>query len=188
MNPTNDSNSLSIGIRESLSEDLGTVKMIEIESGLSSWGEDSYASELERSDSLFYVATVSRKEVFDQSFREEVVGFVLARLISNIYFNNIQLSNSLTQSEIEIYNLAVARRFRNHKIGSGLLQKILETASEIGAVKIYLEVRRSNLAAIKLYQRHGFSQIGERRKFYTNPTEDALLMCRTKGACNLKLS
>ena len=41
----------------------------------------------------------------------------------------------------------------------------------------YLEVRKSNENAISLYQKNGFKICGERKNFYKNPTENALLMC-----------
>lgn len=45
-----------------------------------------------------------------------------------------------------------------------------------GLQYVILEVRVSNLSAIKLYQRLGFEQVGLRRKYYTDTGEDALLM------------
>lgn len=42
-----------------------------------------------------------------------------------------------------------------------------------------LEVRPSNAAAIALYEKHGFAQVGRRKDYYTDPREDALLLTRT---------
>ena len=45
-----------------------------------------------------------------------------------------------------------------------------------GVRKIFLEVRISNTAAIRLYETCGFEQVGERKKYYSDPVEDALVM------------
>ena len=51
--------------------------------------------------------------------------------------------------------------------------------SELGAVQsITLEVRKSNTAAIALYEGFGFEKAGERRGFYSKPTEDAIIMTK----------
>ena len=55
----------------------------------------------------------------------------------------------------------------------------LKMAKETGAETMYLEVRVSNEAAQALYRRFGFSEIGRRANYYTQPTEDAILMARS---------
>ena len=56
------------------------------------------------------------------------------------------------------------------------LQKMLSDLS--CADSVTLEVRKSNAAAIALYESFGFERVGERRGFYEKPTEDALLMTK----------
>lgn len=73
--------------------------------------------------------------------------------------------------EIEILNLAVAPRFHRQGVGSALLK-----AAE-GRVQ-FLDVRISNHAAIAFYRRHGFTKCGHRRRYYTRPVEDAIMMRR----------
>ena len=85
------------------------------------------------------------------------------------------LSLWIIAGEGEINNIAVEREFRKKGIASALMQKMLENFSDVK--KYYLEVRKSNENAIKLYKKFGFDFCGERKNFYSNPTENALLMC-----------
>jgi ribosomal-protein-alanine N-acetyltransferase len=60
-----------------------------------------------------------------------------------------------------------------------LVQTVLAWARDQGAKEIWLEMRESNMRAIGLYQRCGFTTAGRRPGYYVDPTEDALLMrCR----------
>ena len=154
-------------IKNASSADVEFIKQIEIESDLSSWTKEDYYSEIKRADSIFFVATEN----------EEVVGFIIARLIMNKE-NFSQYSENESENDIEIYNLAVNKGFRQRKIGSKLLAKVIESATENNIAKIHLEVRKSNTAALDFYRKNSFEITGERRNFYRNPTEDAVLMCR----------
>ena len=75
-----------------------------------------------------------------------------------------------------IYNVAVKKEFRRHKIGYQLLYTLLEQSKSRGIASFTLEVRASNTAAIRLYQSLGFEDAGTRRDFYTKPKEDAVIM------------
>ena len=57
-----------------------------------------------------------------------------------------------------------------------MLLNILVTACDLAAEMVTLEVRRSNDAAQALYQKYGFDVVGERRRYYRDTGEDALLM------------
>ena len=78
--------------------------------------------------------------------------------------------------EVSINNIAVSENYRRKGIARALLQKMLSDLS--GADSVTLEVRKSNAAAIALYESFGFERVGERRGFYEKPTEDALLMTK----------
>ena len=80
--------------------------------------------------------------------------------------------------EVHINNLAVRPEFRNRGLGSALLAFALEDGERHGAPRATLEVRRSNEAARRLYERHGFRLAGVRRDYYSHPTEDALVLWR----------
>lgn len=80
--------------------------------------------------------------------------------------------------EAEVENMAVAPHFRGRGIGQALVDEAIRDASDQGALKIYLEVRESNAAARRLYERAGFIPNGRRPKYYSHPVEDAVLYQR----------
>jgi ribosomal-protein-alanine N-acetyltransferase len=80
--------------------------------------------------------------------------------------------------ELHINNLAVLPEFRRARIGTDLLLRVLADGAKLGANRATLEVRRSNQPAQKLYEKFGFAVAGERRLYYSNPPEDALVLWR----------
>lgn len=92
---------------------------------------------------------------------EEVAGFLVARRII---------------TEIEILNLAVRPESRRRGTGSLLLRGTLDWGRSLHGDKALLEVRSSNLAALKFYERFGFVVGGHRPRYYVAPIEDALLL------------
>jgi ribosomal-protein-alanine N-acetyltransferase len=85
---------------------------------------------------------------------------------------------SLGAGEAHILNLCVREEFRIVGFGRRLLEHMLERAAASGISEAFLEVRPSNLAAIRLYQRLGFEQIGIRRGYYqaSDGREDAIVL------------
>jgi ribosomal-protein-alanine N-acetyltransferase len=79
--------------------------------------------------------------------------------------------------EAHLLNLSVAARHQSHGLGSSLLREIKRSAGELGARRVFLEVRPSNPGAQRLYARFGFRQIGVRRGYYPaiEGREDALV-------------
>ncbi len=135
--------------------DIPDVLQIGIENGLTDWGIAGYLSELNRNDSLILLATLN----------EKTIGFIVLRLI--------KIDNYKVEKEAEIHNFAVARQFQKQGIGKKLLQQAIDLEKP---GKIFLEVRKSNYLAINFYLKNGFQVIGERKNYYLNPPEDALLM------------
>src|SRR5215510_7081317 len=90
---------------------------------------------------------------------------------------------SLGAGEAHILNVCVRNEFRNFGFGRRLLEHLLERAAASGVAEAFLEVRPSNLAAIRLYQHLGFEQIGIRRGYYQAPDgrEDAIVLKRELG-------
>lgn len=82
----------------------------------------------------------------------------------------------LVFDEVHINNLAVRPECRGRGYGTALLLHILREARQQGARRATLEVRRSNVVALRLYERLGFDVAGTRREYYTNPVEDALIL------------
>ena len=107
----------------------------------------------------------SKEGAWVAALDERVVGFLAGRAASD---------------EFEIMNLAVARSYRKHRIGTGLVNAALAWSHTAGATTAFLEVRASNSAAIAFYTRLGFKFSGRRPKYYQFPEEDAVLMFRDK--------
>lgn len=80
--------------------------------------------------------------------------------------------------QAELGNVAVAPEARRQGVGERLVRAALAAARRRGAREIFLEVRESNVGAQALYRRCGFEVVGQRRRYYTHPTEDALVMRR----------
>lgn len=80
--------------------------------------------------------------------------------------------------ESELPSIAVSPSARQRGIGTRLLEALFEEVRTHGALKMFLEVRESNEAAISLYEKCGFITAGTRRRFYSNPCEDALVMMK----------
>ena len=76
-----------------------------------------------------------------------------------------------------IDNVAVAPDARRHGVASALLD-VFCRFGEVNLAFLTLEVRKSNTAAIALYEKHGFQQVGLRPGYYQHPREDAVIMTR----------
>ena len=82
----------------------------------------------------------------------------------------------LVLDEGYVGNVAVAEGCRRQGVGTALVRAMLADAGERGAAFLTLEVRESNAAARRLYERCGFETVGVRRNYYERPREDAVLM------------
>lgn len=82
------------------------------------------------------------------------------------------------REEAHILNLAVHPEARRQGVASALLRSALDAARGQGAKILYLEVRRSNVAAQRLYEGFDFRQVGVRPRYYEDNREDALVMLR----------
>ncbi len=80
------------------------------------------------------------------------------------------------ETEAELLNIAVSKEYRKKGIGNILLTATVNFLKDSGAKCVFLEVRESNTAARMLYLKHGFNVLGIRKRYYSNPTEDAVLM------------
>jgi ribosomal-protein-alanine N-acetyltransferase len=80
------------------------------------------------------------------------------------------------RDEVQINNVAVHPDFRGKGIGEAAMRLVLKEVREKGATFATLEVRVSNAAAVRLYEKMGFKILGTRKGYYTNPVEDAYVM------------
>jgi len=77
--------------------------------------------------------------------------------------------------EWEIENIVVAEPVRHRGLGTRLVEKFLDLARDRGADAVFLEVRESNLAARRLYEKWAFVESGRRKLYYREPEEDAIV-------------
>lgn len=78
--------------------------------------------------------------------------------------------------EAHITNIAISSDFRRRKYGEALLKRIIDDCYLEKIKYITLEVRVSNIPAINLYTKYGFSSFGTRKGYYQDNNEDALIM------------
>lgn len=119
----------------------------------------------------------SARVVRERSLREEL-GRTWSRLRAARDAEGRVLGYSLfwqVVDEVHLLNVAVAIPARRHGVGRALMEDLLAYARANGIVRILLEVRASNVAALALYARLGFTQFHVRERYYDDG-EDALEM------------
>ncbi len=133
-------------------DDLPAVQLIERASFTTPWPAHAYRQELEANRLAQYlVATIGG----------EIVAY------GGIW---------LMVDEAHVTTFAVHPRYRRRRIGEQLLLSLLDLAVDRHAREATLEVRLSNLAARRLYEKYGFRPVGIRPRYYSDNQEDALIM------------
>ena len=115
------------------------------------WSENSVASELKNKLALWLVAEEEGS----------VAGYIGSQTCGD---------------ESDVMNVAVHPDFRRRGIAESLVNALVEQLKAIESRCLTLEVRVSNVPAISLYEKLGFSEVGRRKNYYRNPREDALIM------------
>lgn len=120
------------------------------------WTRNMFLAEIARTNALCLTLMVGY----------EIAGYLCANIVSD---------------ELHINNVGVAPCFQRRGYGKSLMDKALEIALKQGVRIAYLEVRESNVAAFRLYEKLGFVVIGERLNYYSTPygKEKAVLMSIT---------
>lgn len=75
-----------------------------------------------------------------------------------------------------ICNIAVSPRYRRNGVATALMEVMIDYAKENDMAMMTLEVRPSNTGAREFYKKFDFKQVGERKNFYSNPQENALIL------------
>lgn len=114
--------------------------------------------------------TNSQTQTFVIELYEDIIGDVQSKIIA--YCGTKQLDDQ----RVEITTLAVAKEYRNQGQANFLLEMVLRFLQASRMKEVTLEVRPSNLAALRLYQSFDFEQVAVRKNYYQNPTEDAYLL------------
>ena len=86
--------------------------------------------------------------------------------------------------EIHIGNIAVHPAYRRQGFGELLLRRVMAICQGQGGKRMTLEVRKRNFPARDLYLKLGFTIEGERRDYYQDPKDDALIMWLDFSAAN----
>ena len=80
--------------------------------------------------------------------------------------------------EGNITNMAVDKEYRKKGIGEALMKEMEKRGRQKDVDIFFLEVRQSNAAARRLYDKMGYKEIGTRKRFYERPVEDAIVMSK----------
>ncbi len=155
-----------------IADDLARVLELEREAATAAhWTENDYraAISVESPRRLAEVMELDETDAMLVQFADEsrfapepgMQGFVVARLLGD---------------EMEIENVVVAAGLRRFGLGTLLLEHVLQAAKNEGIRRVFLEVRESNTAARRLYEKGGFVTSGVRKGYYRAPEEDALLL------------
>ena len=139
--------------------DIPALEAVEKETRLALWGLESYRRFLEELPEYFGYKTV----VADDSRGEILAGFYLARSV----FENL-----------EILKVGVFPMYQRQGLGTQLMDSAYAEGIKRGCRRCFLEVRKSNRAAIQFYQDHKFKFAGTRINYYSDPVEDAWIMER----------
>ena len=135
-------------------DDIAEIAEIEKECFSTPWSEDALRSELSNDGAVFLKAVTDG----------EISGYIGMHTVLD---------------ECYIANIAVKNKFRRRGIGETILYSAEKEALSKGCSFISLEVRVSNTPAISLYEKRGYISQGQRKNFYSNPTENALIMTKT---------
>ena len=133
-------------------EDLAEVQRIELASFSTPWPENAYRSEL---------------------MTNSLASYLVARAGGAIVAYG---GMWLMVDEAHITTFAVHPAWRRQRIGERLLLAFFDLARDRHAREATLEVRLSNLAARRLYEKYGFRPVGLRPRYYRDNNEDALIM------------
>ena len=136
-----------------MSVSVPAISRIEQESFDSPWSADEITKDVMSKDGSIYVAVIESDG--------EKAGYAEMRTVAG---------------EAQIYNIVIDRAFRGKGLGEMLLRHLIDKAKETGCSLVTLEVRGGNEAAMELYHKLGFKEVGRRRGYYAKGGEDAVLM------------
>ncbi|MBW6486445.1 MAG: ribosomal protein S18-alanine N-acetyltransferase [Syntrophobacterales bacterium] len=145
----------TIEIDGCLAKDIDEIMVIERDSFSSPWSAPLFRQELANPVSRVLVARLVGEGA------RNIVGYIVYWLVAD---------------ELHLQKIAIHRDLRRHGFASRLLQEAIKSSAAANTQRATLEVRGSNLPALKLYDKFGFSVKGVRPRYYGDTKEDALIM------------
>ena len=140
-------------VRAALETDIPQILKIEHEAISPPWTHGALLGEIYNENSFFTLAVED----------DNVLGFVILRC---------------SEEESQLLQIAVETQNRRRGIADMLMDAVCRRAASMPPMKVLLEVRAGNAAAINLYKKHGFVSVAVRKNYYTHPVEDAAVMMR----------
>lgn len=140
-----------ITIRRMCKEDAEEVSILEKEAFAMPWSKEAFWEMAQAPNAIYMIAV----------YKDKIVG-------------NCGVRNILGEGEIT--NVAVSQAYRGLGISKMMMLRLMTEGKRSGIEAFTLEVRKSNIPAIRLYESLGFEISGIRPRFYERPVEDALVM------------
>jgi ribosomal-protein-alanine N-acetyltransferase len=144
-------------IRPSVPADAKEIAAAESEIFSDPWSERDITDAISQSGSMCYSALSDGK----------VIAYIIGRQIA---------------PEGEIYRIATLPSHRRRGIAYRLLDYAVKCERGRGLESLFLEVREKNIPARNLYKTYGFREIGMRKNYYKNPTDNAIIMLHCHSA------
>lgn len=146
-----------IRVRIAKSSDLDDIYELDMQTFAMPWSKEALSYDILENDSAFVIVA---------EYEGEFAGY------ADIW---------TVLDEADLNSIAVRVDFRRKGIGDAIMLAMIEMLSTSGVATINLEVRVSNMPAIKLYKKYGFNECGVRPGYYLDNGEDALIMKRETG-------
>lgn len=146
-----------IRVRIAKSSDLDDIYELDVQTFAMPWSKEALSYDILENDSAFVIVA---------EYEGEFAGY------ADIW---------TVLDEADLNSIAVRVDFRRKGIGDAIMLAMIEMLSTSGVATINLEVRVSNMPAIKLYKKYGFNECGVRPGYYLDNGEDALIMKRETG-------
>ena len=138
-------------IRRMTAADINIVKELARELFKDEWSQETWLTEINNNISYYSVLEINN----------EIVGYAGYWLVAG---------------EAQIIRIAVASKLQGRGLGNLLVSDMIERAMSQGALAVSLEVRESNIAARKVYEKNGFVESGIRPNYYQDNNENAVIM------------
>lgn len=143
---------MSITVRKARPEDAAGIYAVELESFSVPWSLPSIQRELTHIELTMYYVLEDQGTIAGYAGLWHVL------------------------DEGQITNIALLQKYRGQGYGETLLRVLMEEAWKQDCKNIFLEVRFSNMPALSLYRKLGYEVVSVRKKYYSEPVEDAYVM------------